>query len=326
MADSTAPLQTVTLPAKRKRAQVSYLDEDDELDGLLGVDNDRNQDAEDESGDDDVTYGSRKRVKKASSRKKAKTSCGSKAAKDQKPFSFMLLPPELRDQIYELALIDPNGISLVSKTKSYRRTVTRAAIPENDSRWYYGRRRRQPYSQSSQSTQTETAHNPLTPALLAVSKQIRSETLGYLYQQPIALEDTHALHSFLALIGSNRSMVTDLTVKGWGTGRGTHHAMNFCAFPLLGLCTHLRTLFLDCSIGWHRNPQGLARQIFRDSHHFFEAYGAANGKKDAAVDLLELSDANYDLTRHGCARNVTLLEKDDFKEQFQAELRKLLGC
>ncbi|KAK5113035.1 hypothetical protein LTR85_011057 [Meristemomyces frigidus] len=345
MANSTL-IQAVILPAKRKRAQVSYLDEDEELDDLLGVREDTavTQEPDDDADDDDVTYGSRKvsltlvptfdisltslqKVKKSSMRKKAKTSSGSKPAKDQKPFPFMSLPAELRDQIYELALVDPSGVSLVSKTKSYRRTVIRAVILEYGDTHYYGRRRRRRIDQQSQSTQSEDAHNTLVPALLAVSKQVHSEGLGYLYQQPIVLQDTHALHSFLSVIGSMRSRVTHLTVEGWGGGRGTNHAMNFCAFPLLGLCTNLQTLFLDCNIGWLRNPRGLARQMFRDGHHFFEAYGAANGSKDAAVDVLALSDSNYDNNRHNWrVRNQALPEKDDFKEQFQAELRKSLGC
>jgi hypothetical protein len=51
-------MTTTTLPAKRKRAQVSYLDQDDELDQLLPF-----QDAgtlTDATDDDDTTYGSRK--------------------------------------------------------------------------------------------------------------------------------------------------------------------------------------------------------------------------------------------------------------------------
>ena len=222
----------------------------------------------------------------------------------------MGLPAELRDMIYELALADSNGIGLVCKTKSYRRTVARGLVLDDGNQAWYGRRRHHEYRASqSQASQTE---NKLIPALLAVNKQIYSEAIGYLYQQPIFFADTYALHSFLCLIGNNRSRVTDLTVKGWGSGRGTNHAMNAFVFPLLGLCTKLETLFLDCTIGCMRNPKDLARQVYRDGHHFFEAYGTSNGSKDAAIDVLVMRGPNF--------------HEVEFKTQFQAELRKLLGC
>ena len=253
---------------------------------------------------------------KAPSKTKRAKIASTKAAKNQKPFPSLLLPPELRNLIYELALTDPKGITLFCKTKNYRRTVTRNDFTDLESQRLRARSRSQ---------------DRLVPALLAVNKQIHSEALGYLYQQPIILSDTYALHNFLSLIGSNRPMVTNLTVQGWGSGRGTNHAMNVCIFPLLGLCTNLENLFLDCTIGWVRTPQGLARQIYRDGHYFLEAYGRAKGRKDAGVDVLELRDSNFDRDGYSTSwwsrrRHVVLPEKDEFRTQFQAELRKMLGC
>ncbi|KAK5136680.1 hypothetical protein LTR08_002333 [Meristemomyces frigidus] len=335
MADNATPAASTmatTTSSKRKRAQVSYLDDDSELDELLGVDDQGNADQDTETAvDDDMTYGSRKQgpsktqKSKARAAKKAKTA-STKAAKNYKPFPFMRLPAELRDIIYEMALTDPAGITLIAKTKDFRRTVGRGDIPDREYGGYYRRRRQPP---PSQETKPALTHDGLVPALLAVNKQIHSEALGYLYQQPLVFTDTHALHSFLCVIGTNRAQATHLTVKGWGHGRGTHHAMNAAVFPLLGLCTKLETLFLDCEIGWIRNPQGLARQIFRDGHHFFEAYGSANGSKDAGVDVLELRESNFDrdLINGGWRdRNKELPEKREFKTQFRAELTRLLGC
>ncbi|TKA60855.1 hypothetical protein B0A55_11773 [Friedmanniomyces simplex] len=324
-------MAATTLPAKRKRAQDLYLDDgDDEFDEVLGVQA-ALADVDDDDSDVDMSYGSHKNPRAVKKRKVAKKAKGAaKPKKNEKPFPFTRLPAELRDHIYELALTDDDGITLISKTKHYRRTVGPGPIVDNDNGgWHYDRRRRRRHAirlSQSQESQGPPARNGLTPALLAVSKQLHAEGINYLYQQSIILEDTYALHSFLATIGSNRLRVTDLTVKAWGTSRGAHKAMNFCSFTLLAGCTTLKKLFLDCTLGWRRDPKGLARQIYRDGLYFLEAYGAANGGKGAAVDILELSDANYDKTQ-GWARNQTVLpEKDGFKEQCQGELKRLLGC
>ncbi|KAK3111505.1 hypothetical protein LTR53_013186 [Teratosphaeriaceae sp. CCFEE 6253] len=304
-------MATAMLPAKRKRAQVSYFEQEaDELDALLGVPDDSTAVDSDDS-DSDLSFGSVKfahAIENRRAAKKAKTSASvtSKPKKAGKPFPFLMLPPELRDYIYELALVDQADLTLVSKTKKY------VASKSSQSQ--------------SQSTGGEPAHTELIPALLAVNKQIHAEGIGYLYQQPIVLEDTYALHSFLAALGGNRTQVTDLTVKGWGVSRGAHKAMNFSGLTLLSDCTNLKSLVLDCTIGWVRNPKGLARQVYRDGVYFLEAYGAANGAKDAAVDLLELSEKNFDGTQNWVHQRQVLIKKSDFKTQFEAELRKLLGC
>ncbi|KAF2770618.1 hypothetical protein EJ03DRAFT_326243 [Teratosphaeria nubilosa] len=242
----------------------------------------------------------------------------------------MLLPAELRDQIYELALTDPSGVALASKTKNYRRTVTRAPSSSANGYRYRGgwRARYGRYdSQQSQPSQNQVAKpNQLVPSLLAVSKAVHAEAVGWLYQQPIIVSDTYALHSFLACIGSHRSQVTDIVVRRWGDGRGAHKAMNYCAFAMLSTCINLKSLFLDCEIEYVRRPNQLARQIFRESCVWLEAYGTQHGRKDAAVDILELRECNFDRNKASGwrYRNAQLPEKDKFKEEFEAELRKLL--
>ena len=159
----------------------------------------------------------------------------------------------------------------------------------------------------------------LIPNLLAVSKQVRAEAVGYLYKQRIVVEDTMALHTFLAAIGQfNRGVLSEVVVKDWGCGRGAHKAMNVAALTALSTCTNLKKLNLDCRVGWQRTPKQLARQIFRDGHYFLEAFGAANGRRDAAVDVIELSDCNL-----GSVNESPGPEK--YKCQYEGELRKLLG-
>ncbi|KAK4561357.1 hypothetical protein LTR86_004674 [Recurvomyces mirabilis] len=315
---------------KRKRAQVSYLDQDDGLDELLGMHDHNDGESTTESNDDidDVTYGKRKPKRSARLAKKAKLP---KKPKNQKPFRFLDLPAELRDQIYELALVDPHGISLLSKTKAYRRTVTRGHIIGEDDRGYWYGRSRRGYRPAIQNEENGTDREPmptLIPALLAVNKQIYAEAVGYLYQQRFVIEDTYALHDFVAGLGSHRTQLDNVTIRGWGRGRGAHKSMNFTGFTLLASCTNLKSITLDCNIGGWRNPKGLARQIYRDGVYFFEGFGLANGAKDAGVNVLNLGDENFSKGNRGWwGRNQNIIpdyEEEDYQELFKEELRKLL--
>lgn len=146
--------------------------------------------------------------------------------------------------------------------------------------------------------------------------------MGCLYQQPIILEDTKALHLFVASIGrANGIQLRDLVIRGWGTGRGIHKAMNFAALTLLAGCTNLKSLQFDCMVVyWGRSPQQLARQIYRDGHHFIEACAAANGGLDAALSIIKIDDRNFE--RYG---NANAQSKEEFKTEMDSELRSLLG-
>lgn len=143
-----------------------------------------------------------------------------------KPFRFLDLPAELRDEIYDLALTEPDGITLVPQTKNYRRTVVRGTIHTEDGNRYYGirlhrRSWRRRWYQNSQTSVIGESTRQLIPNLLAVNKQIRDEASSVLYKQEIILEDTTALHVFITQIGDyNSRLLSDVTVKGWGEGRG----------------------------------------------------------------------------------------------------------
>ena len=314
---------------KRKRAQISYCEAIDSDEGAV---QDEPIEIETEyHSDTDGTYGTRK-VR----RKETKLTPKKNKKDSQKPFPFLSLPAELRDQIYELAFCEPNGLTLVSATKSYRRIVCRGDIFSPDEDHYYGRRRRGKYrgryrisgQSQSQSTEDEISKRQLVPNLLAVNKQIHAEGINFLYGQEIVLDDTMTLHQFLASIGDdNQKRLLELTIKGWGGGRGTHKAMNHCALTLLAGATNLKTLYLDCQIGWMRKPKELARQLYRDGHFFMEAFGKANGSKDAIVDVLELNDWNFDKNNYWSYRasQANLPEQEAFKTQFQQDLRSLLG-
>ncbi|KAF2165367.1 hypothetical protein M409DRAFT_55779 [Zasmidium cellare ATCC 36951] len=294
-----------SITGKRKRNQVSYV-VDSYFDDMDLDDEDAEVEEEDEDdaaqSEDDDTYGTAKKRGKTPAKKKARLTVSKpKKTKSVPPFRFLDLPAELRDAIYDLALTEPDGITLVPKTKDYRRTVTRGPITTQDDNHYYGRRipRRRRYywglsrnnNSDSQTTVIGKPTRQLVPNLLAVNKQIRDEASSILYKQEIVIESTTALHVFIAQIGPyNRQLLSDITIKGWGSGRGVHKGHNFAALSILSTCTNLKSLFIDCTVGWLRGPQQLARQIFRDGHYFLEAFGAANGRYDAAVDILRFDD------------------------------------
>ncbi|KAI7513040.1 hypothetical protein KC347_g1953 [Hortaea werneckii] len=318
--------QSTIIGAKRKRAPVSYIDRhDDELHKLLGEDEHedaiRPEDDPDAYEDDmSATFGSRKKPLKLHATKKFKQT-RKKDVGNTKPFPFMELPPEIRDLVYEFALTDSTDMAIVAHIHNKRRTVARRAI-HGDSLISAPRTTRK--RKGSKQTTNNGEPAGLAPALLAVSKQLHTEAVGYLYHQPLIFEDTHALHSFLASIGSHREYIRDVVLQHWGYGRGTKNAMNFAAFPLLGLCTNLKSLTFERGLGYRAQPEKIAELVYRNTHFFLEAYGTAKGRKDAAVDVLVLGKQVVDATSYCFYAGTEGSSKEERRERFQAALRKLL--
>lgn len=118
-------------------------------------------------------------------------------------------------------------------------------------------------------------------------------------------------------------------------GRGVHRAHNFAALTSLAECTNIKSLFFDCTLGCHLGPKSLAAQIYRDGHFFLEAYGAAHGRYDAGVDVVQVGDWHFDKQRFrlsdrekGMGTQEHIARK---RVEFEEELRMLLrkrhrGC
>ena len=236
--------------------------------------------------------------------------------------------------IYEMALTEDDGVGIATKTKAYRRTVCRVLIDDEDYR--YSRRYRRPATgrgkaKRSQEPDEEPQLHSLVPNLLAVSKQIHHEAVNILYGQDLKFHDSDALHRFLEIIGpSNQKRLQSVDLVSFCTGRNKQ-ALNHCAFMSLAAATNLKTLHLNSAylLGWHTNAKVFARILFGNTHFFLEAYGRANGRMDAAVDILDIDDDVFDRFYQGRYRNGNVTKVPTLEENkvlFRAELCRLLGA
>jgi len=236
----------------------------------------------------------------------------------------MELPPELRDMIYEMALIDEDGISIVAKTKAYRRTVYRAIIHDELG---HRSRRRGSTRRTTEDGGKDSVPKKLVPNLLAVSKQIYNETVNILYGQEFTFQDTDALHRFLGIIGlQNQQRLHHINLNSFCTSRNMK-AINHCAFMTLAGATNLKTLVLNnYQFRYYSCAKGLARGLFMNMHFFLEAYGAAHGRMDAGIDVIQLDEDTFDsfyVPRRSINAKQPLGEENE--ATFRAELCRLLG-
>lgn len=230
--------------------------------------------------------------------------------------------------IYELAFTDPNGVSLVSKTKARRRTVRRGRVyNDDDGTYWYGRRR----VSRCDVAENVPKVNTLIPNLLAVNKQIHNEAMNVLYGQELIFEDTVALHRFLATIGHrNQQRLVSIDLKTFAYGR-RKMPVNHCAFALLGGATNLKSIKMPSNRGgWYGGPLHHAQGIYRDMHFFLEAFGDANGRKDAAVDIMQISEDNFEGYYGSSWRRRRSKDPEgspsENERTFKTELRRLLAA
>ncbi|KAF2086261.1 hypothetical protein K490DRAFT_57899 [Saccharata proteae CBS 121410] len=250
MTEPAAPQSYTLRSSKRKRAPVSYLEIDSQE-----VDSYADGDLHDEDYQSSVVKSS----KRNNNNKKRKTTT---SRSSKKPFPFLRLPAEIRNQIYEYCLSDPNGLHLRSTIRiGHRRTV-----------------RRHP------------AGPKLSPALLAVNKQMHAEARSFLYPDVISLENSTALHHFVANLSRH--------------------------------CTNVARIEIDCSISMCGvGPKQVAHRIYRDTYRWLEAVGRETGTWDEGVRRIKvLSDEWYG--RSG--RMLTQEVREACARTFEEELRMLV--
>lgn len=236
----------------------------------------------------------------------------------------MELPAEIRNMIYTYTLSDASGINLVGAFKHKRRTVERvsAAAQDGISTSYSC------YTYSKINDDVRAAYaepTALVPALLAVNKQIHQESRDMLYANDFIFADSFALYSFMLNLGpSGAKSLKSVRIMNWGYGRALK-AYNHSCFAVLAWATNIKKLVLDKLPGYSRSPNGAAEQLYRDAFPWLEAIGAAKGKVDAGLDVLELGDEaladNYYSTTQ--SRVVTDADRVD---KFHERLGVLLGA
>ncbi|KAF2806456.1 uncharacterized protein BDZ99DRAFT_466028 [Mytilinidion resinicola] len=289
---------------KRKRAQVNYYE-----------------------GNDNDLYESDQEVEEFSANKKSKAK--PRPLPKRKIFPFLSLPAELRNIIYEHALVDGNGVHLISKTEHYRRVVIRSNPSMNAINDPFGRggyHHRVLYGESNEDENEEPSGRvSFVPSLLAVNRQICTEALPILYSNKFMLEDTTALHSFMAdLRPRTRELLEDVTIHGWGYTKA-HKALNHPGLTMLSGAVNLKRLHFQCRIGWGNNIRKVARQVYRDGFHWLEAVGVAKGNYDAAVDIISLAEFTPQRTVWRTPGEEDAVEQAAKMEVFGDELRKLLS-
>ncbi|KAF1980630.1 hypothetical protein K402DRAFT_399261 [Aulographum hederae CBS 113979] len=254
--------------------------------------------------------------KKKKSKRKGSLKSKKDAKKDAKPFPFFKLPAELRNQIYEYALIDPNyGTHIVSKKFSYRHNVLRG-IP-----------RPKPYN------------GPvckLTTTLLRVSKQIHSEAAGLLYASPISFDSFTALHDFATYIGAgHRAMLKTLTIELGPRLMPSRKGKAFEAIAMLAQGgVNVEKLLLDGMLvpfNVAGQPKPLARQVYRDAHVWIDAIARIRGA-DKATETIDLGVENwYNSVDGKKLRDGTMAKTEEMKTKeaeiradYRAELKRLI--
>jgi hypothetical protein len=226
--------------------------------------------------------------------------------------------------IYTYCLEDPSGINLVAAFKHKRRTVGR--VSEEVQANIGGRNHYYTASRINNDVRTKYKEPvTLVPALLAVNKQIYQEGRDILYGNEFICADTFALYSFLINLGpAGAKKLKHLRLMGWSFGRATK-AYNHSCFAVLVWATNLETLRLDKTSGYARKPKNAADQLYRDAFPWLEAIGAAKGKMDAGVDVLQIDAEAFDYAYwHQSSQRV--VSGEEKREQFFEALTRLLGA
>ncbi|KAF3032811.1 hypothetical protein E8E12_002825 [Didymella heteroderae] len=297
MSQPAAPQKTFASGrySKRKRTQVNYRMEE------LDV--------------DETDVESEEEIVKA---KKQRRIAATRPLPKRKIFPFLRLPAEIRNMIYSYALVDPSGVKFVAVQRNKRRCVERVSNKTFSqvagSRTYYQSNR---INDDADEQATE-----LSPSLLAVNKQIHREACDILYSNELIFADPIALYAFMINLGrdGSASRIKTMRLKGWGHGR-TSKAYNNSCFAVLRDAKNLEKFYIDCTVGWYRQPKNAAQQIYRDAHPWLEDVGRVKGKFDAALDVLEVSAESLGRNYWNASQNQSDAQR---RKAFNDELRRNL--
>ena len=240
----------------------------------------------------------------------------------------MSLPAEIKNMIYKYALTSEYEIPLVFKLKGYRHTVT-LGDPTTFQNF-----RRSPFRDDFDGPSccryvplARVSRPSFAPSIIALNHETHAQAQPILYgANAFALEDPKALLAFCANIGpKNCTMLQEVSLKHFGN-TVVRRALCYPAFAALANAVNLQILSLDCNI--RRGELILtARQFFRDGHNWLEAVGAKEGRRDAAVERIQLGMKHIDRPRHGVPDADDATKKEQLEKMttiFKKELRRLL--
>lgn len=180
------------------------------------------------------------------------------------------------------------------------------------------------HSEASGEEAQPPAARSLVPSLLAVNKQIYNEGRDILYGNYFKLADPITMHSFLVDIGPRAAKwLKSVTLLSCGPWRGMQKGYNHSSFAMLAQATNLQKFRIDGAMSWG-NSKWTARQVYRDGFPWLEAVGVEKGRLDAAIDLIEMADRNFDSGWRN--RGSQTRTHEESMEEFRGELRKLLGA
>lgn len=249
---------------------------------------------------------------------KAKTT--SRPPPPPKVFRFLDLPAEIRNTIYSYALCDPSGINIVGAFKHRRRTVIR--MPAEFINTPTGLQRRIQRYLNERSPEHRKSLPPILPSLIAVNKQIYSEAVDILYSNEFVFIDSSALYAFLINIGPSAARhLKSIRLMGWQFTRGKA-TYNHACFAVLAWATNLTSFHLEAPIGYRRSSNLGADQFYRDAFCWLEAFGTAQGKRDAAVDILHLTEACFPNCWNGHGSTSHAKRVETFKTNLRGFLNK----
>lgn len=245
----------------------------------------------------------------------------------------MSLPPEIKNMIYQYALVSAYEIPVVSVGKTYSPTL-RIGLPDEVPfskfrRTGYGYRKYEDYGRDAP---MRLVRPSMAPTLLAVNHEIHAQTQAMLYgANTFAFEDAKTLLAFFATVGpTNCAGIQEVSIKYWGES-GTLKPLNLATFAVLASAVNLKSLNLDHEVDRLTGSQA-AQPFFRAAHPWLVAPGVNKGRPHAAVDVVRLGIQHV---RWANVRSLSNLspeeissvrrELEDKTKVFRRKLRKLLG-
>ncbi|KAL8798191.1 MAG: hypothetical protein Q9182_006883 [Xanthomendoza sp. 2 TL-2023] len=310
---SAHPTPTRVLP-KRKRKKPSKFCDDSDVSDFRGSDSNLD--------DENILLGKQKT-------KVAKTT---KPISKKKIFPFTLLPPEIKLMIYADVLAHDHELYLTSWHWQPRRSVRlRHTRPFQKSfkrgRWRY-------YDHAAMRW---TKKPSLQVQSVLLNKQTYAEAQPILYgANRFAFADMKALHIFCANIGPNNcALLKQMSIECWGRAHlGIDSFAKYAAFTTLASAVNLTCLDIGSAVSVGRGIWGdgkkVATEFYRDAHLWLEAFGKANGRLDAAVEIIGFGYVNtpfgeiLTLERDDPRRRARKTRLAELKTGFQRELRELL--